>query len=43
MKCKVVILPLLAMSVLLLSGCGNTIEGVGKDFEEWGKTLQNTF
>jgi predicted small secreted protein len=43
MKLKVVILPLLALSVLLLSGCGNTIEGVGKDFEEWGKTLQNTF
>ncbi len=43
MKLKFVILPLLAISVVLLSGCGNTAEGVGRDMEEWGKTLQNTF
>lgn len=43
MKVKFVILPVLAMSVLLLSGCGNTMEGVGRDLEEWGKTLQETF
>ena len=43
MKCKFVILPLLAIAVLSLSGCGNTLEGVGRDLEEWGQTLQNTF
>lgn len=43
MNLKFVILPLLALSVLLLSGCGNTFEGVGRDLEEWGKTLQDTF
>lgn len=43
MNIKFVILPALAMTVLLLSGCGNTLEGVGRDFEEWGKTLQDTF
>lgn len=43
MNLKFVILPLLALSVLLLGGCGNTFEGVGRDLEEWGKTLQDTF
>lgn len=43
MKYKFVILPALAISVFLLSGCGNTMEGVGRDLEEWGKTLQDTF
>ena len=43
MKLKFVILPLLAIPLILLSGCGNTFEGVGRDLEEWGKTLQDTF
>ena len=43
MNLKFVILPALVASILLLSGCGNTIEGVGRDLEEWGKTLQDMF
>ncbi len=43
MRVRFVILPLLVLSLLSLTGCGNTLEGVGRDLEEWGKTLQETF
>ena len=43
MNIKFVILPCLAITTLLLGGCGNTAEGVGRDMEEWGKTIQETF
>ncbi len=40
---RFVILPALLLSVLALSACGNTMNGVGRDFEEWGQGLQETF
>jgi predicted small secreted protein len=40
MSNKFVILLALSMITLSLSACGHTINGVGKDFEEWGNTLQ---
>ena len=40
---KLFLLSLLALSVVSLSSCGNTANGAGRDLEEWGKTLQETF
>lgn len=40
MSKKFVILLSLSIMTLSLSACGHTINGVGKDFEEWGSTLQ---
>lgn len=40
---KFVILLALGFMTLTLSGCGNTFEGVGRDLENWGRTLQDTF
>jgi predicted small secreted protein len=43
MKKKFVILSSLVTAILSLSACGNTANGVGKDFENWGRTIQDTF
>jgi predicted small secreted protein len=43
MKQKFVILFSLVAVTLVLSACGNTANGVGKDFENWGRTIQDTF
>lgn len=40
---KFAILMLLVTTSLLLSGCGNTLNGAGRDLESWGQTLQETF
>jgi predicted small secreted protein len=40
---KFAILLLLVTTTCLLSGCGNTFNGVGRDLEEWGQTMQETF
>ncbi len=40
---KFAILSLLVVTTCVLSGCGNTFDGVGRDLEEWGQTLQETF
>lgn len=40
MPTKFVILLALSVLTLSLSACGNTINGMGRDFEEWGRTLQ---
>ncbi len=40
MSNKFVILLALSVLTLSLSACGNTINGMGKDFETWGQTLQ---
>ncbi len=40
---KLFLLSLLAFSVIGLSACGNTFNGAGRDLEDWGKTLQETF
>jgi predicted small secreted protein len=40
---KLAFLSILIISCLSLSACGNTFNGAGKDLEEWGKTLQETF
>jgi predicted small secreted protein len=34
---------LLLLATLSLTGCGNTLEGLGRDLENWGQTLQETF
>lgn len=43
MRVKFVILPALAVALLFLSGCGNTIEGVERDLDEWGQTIDDNF
>lgn len=43
MNKKFAILLLCAGLTLALSGCGNTFHGAGRDLEEWGQTLQETF
>ena len=43
MTMKFVILPALLATLLLLNGCGNTIEGVERDLDEWGQTLKDNF
>lgn len=40
---KFVILLLLVGVTLSLSACGNTLEGVGRDLQNWGETIQDTF
>lgn len=40
MSKKFVILLALAVTTLSLAACGNTVNGMGKDFEDWGRTLQ---
>lgn len=40
---KLFVLTLLIAASLSLSACGNTFNGAGKDLEEWGRTLQETF
>lgn len=40
---KFAILLLLGATTLSLSACGNTFEGVGRDLENWGQTMQETF
>lgn len=42
MKDKFAILLLLIGVTLSLSACGNTIEGVGRDLQNWGETIQET-
>jgi predicted small secreted protein len=34
---------LLAISTVCLTACGHTFNGMGRDLEEWGQTLQETF
>ena len=43
MRLKFVILPALLVALLGLSACGNTIEGVERDMDEWGQTLKDNF
>lgn len=43
MQKKFVILFALLVVSLSLSACGNTFEGVGRDLENWGQTMQETF
>jgi len=43
MSKKFVILLALSVTTLALSACGNTFEGAGKDMENWGRTVQDTF
>ena len=43
MRVKFVILPALVFVLLALSGCGNTIEGVERDLDEWGQTIDDNF
>lgn len=43
MRVKFVILPTLVVALLVLSGCGNTIEGVERDLDEWGQTIKDNF
>jgi predicted small secreted protein len=40
---KFAILSLLVITTCALSACGNTFEGVGRDLEGWGRTMQETF
>jgi predicted small secreted protein len=40
---KFVILLSLSVLTLTLSACGNTFNGAGRDLENWGHTLQDTF
>lgn len=40
---KFAILSLLVITTCVLSGCGNTFNGVGRDLESWGQTMQETF
>lgn len=40
---KFVILLALLGTALTLSACGNTLNGAGKDMENWGRTVQDTF
>lgn len=40
---KFVILLSLGVMTLSLAGCGNTAEGAGRDLENWGQTIQDTF
>jgi predicted small secreted protein len=43
MNKKFAILSLLMITTCLLSGCGNTFNGIGRDLEGWGQTMQETF
>ncbi len=43
MKVKFVILLGLGVATLALSACGNTLNGAGRDMENWGRTVQDTF
>jgi predicted small secreted protein len=43
MSSKFVILFALVAVSLSLSACGNTFNGAGKDMENWGRTMQDTF
>ena len=43
MKVKFAILLLLGVVTLGLSACGNTLNGAGRDLENWGQTMQETF
>ncbi|MDY0029572.1 MAG: entericidin [Pseudobdellovibrionaceae bacterium] len=43
MKIKFVILLALGLTTLTLSACGNTLNGAGRDMENWGRAVQNTF
>ncbi|HOO51754.1 MAG TPA: hypothetical protein PLK94_10755 [Alphaproteobacteria bacterium] len=43
MKAKFVILLALGITTLALSACGNTLNGAGRDMENWGRTVQDTF
>lgn len=43
MRKKFVILLSLGLMTLSLSGCGNTLNGMGKDLENWGNAIQRTF
>ncbi len=43
MKVKFVILLGLGVATLALSACGNTLNGAGRDMENWGQTVQDTF
>ncbi|PCI01466.1 MAG: entericidin [Alphaproteobacteria bacterium] len=38
---KLTTLALLAL--LTLSACGNTLDGAGRDLQNWGQTIQDTF
>lgn len=40
MSQKFVILLALSVITLSLAACGHTVNGMGRDFEEWGRTLQ---
>lgn len=40
---KFVILCALSVVALTLSSCGNTMNGIGRDFSNWGQTMQDTF
>jgi predicted small secreted protein len=40
---KFAILLLLVITTCVLSGCGNTFNGIGRDLESWGQTMQETF
>lgn len=43
MSKKFAILLLLLTTGFVLSGCGNTLNGAGRDLESWGQTMQETF
>lgn len=43
MMMKLATLSLLIASCLSLSACGNTFHGVGKDMEDIGRDIQETF
>lgn len=43
MQKKLFLLALLVITGLSLSACGNTFHGFGKDMQEWGETIQETF
>jgi predicted small secreted protein len=36
-------LPLIMLTICLLSACSNTLEGLGRDIENAGETIQETF
>ncbi len=40
---KLVALCFAVMLIALMSGCGNTFNGAGKDMEGWGRWMQDTF
>lgn len=43
MRRKFVILLSLGIATLSLSACANTFNGAGKDMENMGRTMQDTF